>query len=537
MSETQPIHEADADRLEAGLSVMKSFERPNDDEIRVLIFTACYFVLDGVTLTIRRLESHFRSRGASVKILSTVPDDYEDDKIKEMIVVPGIKIPFTHAGTGYAFGSGLDEDIIREIERYKPNVCHFTIPDLVGLDGVKWCQKNNIPYIATWHSNYCDYLKYYFLEWIAKPGFLRYLQGFYEQMPVVLVPTPYIRDKMVKEGFGRFTELKLWGRGCDLDLFSPDRRSQEFRSSRDIGENDIVLLWVGRLVPEKRPEIWMDVVDRLQNEGMPVKGMVVGHGTFENSLSKMKDVICCGWLSGTALAEAYASADILLFPSDVETFGNVTLEALASGCPCIVEDKCGGHLVEDGYNGFTCPAADSDQFYKATKRLVQDELLRKRMSNNARSSAWKFERNNILQEMLEHYKDAYVRHRDPMYIKKRMASPEVAGKNVMSFLCCNYWLVKTFANPVLNATSSMQNLAYSTSECVSHSRSRCLLLDRTDSVADLATDSKSNRFDDEKKGREYTSAHVLFLIKMLNITAVLSSYILVFAFAYASFTV
>eukprot|EP00607_Mallomonas_marina_P007806 CAMPEP_0182419810 /NCGR_PEP_ID=MMETSP1167-20130531/4169_1 /TAXON_ID=2988 /ORGANISM="Mallomonas Sp, Strain CCMP3275" /LENGTH=339 /DNA_ID=CAMNT_0024594911 /DNA_START=285 /DNA_END=1301 /DNA_ORIENTATION=+ len=338
--------------------------------------------------------------------------------MKDLIVVPGIKIPFTHAGTGYAFGGGLNDDIIREIERFNPTCVHFTVPDLVGLDGVKWCQKNNIAYMATWHSNYCDYLKYYFLDWVMKPGFLRYLQGFYEQMPVVLVPTPYIMDKMTKEGFGRFAELKQWGRGCDLDLFSPERRTNEFRASRGIHQTDVVILWVGRLVPEKRPEIWINVLERLQNEGIPVKGLVVGHGTFENALQKMKNVTCCGWMSGTQLAEAYASADILLFPSEVETFGNVTLEGLASGCPCIVEDKCGGHLVDDGYNGYTCPASDGDMFYKATKRLVQDDALRKRMSNNARASAWKFERSVILQQMLEHYKDAYVRHKDPMYIKQ-----------------------------------------------------------------------------------------------------------------------
>eukprot|EP01036_Dinobryon_divergens_P018340 gene18340-24987_t len=124
----------EAERLEAGLSILKGYERPKDTELRILIFTACYFVLDGVTLTIRRLESHLRSRGASVKILSTVPDDYDADKIKDLIVVPGIKIPFTHAGTGYAFGGGLDEDIIREIERFNPTCVHFTVPDLVGLD-------------------------------------------------------------------------------------------------------------------------------------------------------------------------------------------------------------------------------------------------------------------------------------------------------------------------------------------------------------------------------------------------------------------
>lgn len=134
---------------------------------------------------------------------------------------------------------------------------------------------------------------------------------------------------MFHEGFGKHSEIKEWGRGCDLKLFSPERRSLEFRRARGFADSDVVILWVGRLVPEKQPEIWMNVVQRLQQEGLNVKGMVVGHGTYESTLSKMDDCVCCGWLSGVALAEAYASADILLFPSAVETFGNVTLEALA----------------------------------------------------------------------------------------------------------------------------------------------------------------------------------------------------------------
>lgn len=127
-----------------------------------------------------------------MKILSTIPDDISAEQIKDIIVVPGIKIPFAHAGSGYAFGAGLDENTVREIERYNPTIVHFTVPDLVALDGVRWCQKNNIAYIATWHSNYCDYLKYYFIEWIVGPGLHRYLKGFYEQVPTVYVPTPYV---------------------------------------------------------------------------------------------------------------------------------------------------------------------------------------------------------------------------------------------------------------------------------------------------------------------------------------------------------
>jgi hypothetical protein len=181
------------DRVELTSTKMLDIGRPADADLRILIFTATYFVLDGVTLTIRRLESHLRSRGATVKICSTVPDNLDPQQTKDIIIVPGIKIPFNHAGD-YSFGVGLDDNTIAQIEEYNPTVVHFTVPDFVGLDGIRWCQRKNVAYIGTWHSNYCDYLKYYFLEWILAPGLNRYLKGFFEQIPTIYVPTAYVCD-------------------------------------------------------------------------------------------------------------------------------------------------------------------------------------------------------------------------------------------------------------------------------------------------------------------------------------------------------
>ncbi len=186
-----------AERLETGLALMQQIDRPLDSELRILIFTATYFVLDGVTLTIRRLEGHLRSRGATVKILTTVPDSIDPELLKNVIVVPGIKIPFSHLGD-YSFGVGLDEDTIHKIEQYKPNVVHFTVPDFVALEGIKWCQRNNIAYIGTWHSNYVDYLKYYFIEWILGALFQKYLKSFFEQIPTVYVPTHFVSIFLIK---------------------------------------------------------------------------------------------------------------------------------------------------------------------------------------------------------------------------------------------------------------------------------------------------------------------------------------------------
>ena len=163
----------------------------NDSDLRILIFTATYFVLDGVTLTIRRLESHLRSRGAKVKVCTTVGDDVSEEQLMDVIVVPGIKVPFTNAGA-YAVGLGLDAKTIKVIEEYKPNCVHFTVPDFVSLDGIRWCQSNNIAYIGTWHSNYLDYLKYYYLETLLAPLLFRYIKTFFEQIPNVYVPTRYV---------------------------------------------------------------------------------------------------------------------------------------------------------------------------------------------------------------------------------------------------------------------------------------------------------------------------------------------------------
>ena len=180
-----------AERLETGLALMQQIDRPVDSELRILIFTATYFVLDGVTLTIRRLEGHLRSHGATVKILTTVPDSIDPELLKNVLVVPGIKIPFSHLGD-YSFGVGLDENTIQLIEQYKPNIVHFTVPDFVALEGIRWCQRNNVAYIGTWHSNYVDYLKYYFIEWILGALFHKYLKSFFEQIPTVYVPTHFV---------------------------------------------------------------------------------------------------------------------------------------------------------------------------------------------------------------------------------------------------------------------------------------------------------------------------------------------------------
>jgi len=246
------------------------------------------------------------------------------------------------------------------------------------MDSVSWAKANNVALVGTWHSNYCDYVKFYSAAWWLVPVLRRYIQQFYGAIPTTYVPTEFMRQKLTVEGYDKFTDMQVWGRGIDLERFNPvTRRSEAFRRRHGFRPQDLVLIWVGRLVPEKRPDIWREVYTRLAAEGLPVKGLVVGVGPCQQLLEGLDGVSVVGWLSGLDLAEAYASADILLFPSDVETFGNVTLEALGSGIPAVVEEKCSAHLVTDGVEGFAVHQGIADPNDKAAYEACVRRYLEK----------------------------------------------------------------------------------------------------------------------------------------------------------------
>jgi len=327
----------------------------------------------------------------------------------------------------YALGLGLSSEARARLADFKPHVAHFTVCDLLGMDGISWCKANGVAMVGTWHSNYCEYVKFYSGAWWLTPVLRRYIQQFYGAFATTFVPTDYMRIKLSAEGYDRFTDMQIWGRGIDLDRFNPaTRRSEAFRrrvcgvGQRADGQEELVIIWTGRLVPEKRPDIWKDVVTALMKEGHPVLGLVVGVGPEQASLEGIPGITVCGWLSGLDLAEAYASADILLFPSDVETFGNVTLEGLGSGIPAVVEGSCSRHLVTDGVEGFTVHQEIDDPSDKAaytacveryldkTRRLVVDPALRKQCGANALKKAAQFSNTAVQTRMIDNYEAAHA---------------------------------------------------------------------------------------------------------------------------------
>jgi len=303
----------------------------------------------------------------------------------------------------YYLGFSLSSHDREKIDYFKPTICHITVPDSVGLDVIQYARQNSLPLMGTYHSNIVDYMDHYGLFWL-KPALSAFFMHAYNFLQALYVPTPYIKTKLIQcDKIDRITNVQIWGRGIDLERFSPANRSKEFRKKLGILPDEVVILFVGRLVVEKRPDIFANVIRRLHQEGHLFKAIVVGAGPYEREMKDLPNTLYMGWQSGESLSITYASSDIFLFPSALETFGNVTLEAAASGLPLVVEECCSGHLVLDGVNGFACDKDDESSFYESTLDLLMNNRRRKLFAIESRRHSLKYEMQTIMRQMIDNY--------------------------------------------------------------------------------------------------------------------------------------
>src|SRR5213078_2046719 len=207
------------------------------------------------------------------------------------------------------------------------------------------------------------------------------------QLDVVFVNSEEYRQGWIKRGFDP-AKLKIFPRGLDTELFTPARRDPAFFEKFGVQNGEVRLLYVGRVSREKDLDVLADAYRRLRDEGLPVQLFVVGHGPYSEAFAEsLPEAFFTGYLRGKELATAYASADIFVFPSTTDTFGNVIIEAQASGVPVVVSDSGGPkELVQDNKNGLITKSHDVEDLTRAIRELVADPDRRKRMGNLARES-------------------------------------------------------------------------------------------------------------------------------------------------------
>lgn len=368
-----------------------------------------------VTLTIRKLEQEILASGHNVCILTTLSGDPKNTDLdgshpnRRVIFMDNAKpIPFVHDPNKpeltYQLGFSLSTSVQQEIAAFEPSIIHITCPDCTALHLIQYARTHEIPLMGTYHSNIPEYMEHYpGLSWLKHilGAFFRHQYNF---LQALYVPTPYIQNHLIQNyKMDRATSLEVWGRGVDIDKFNPSHRSLKFRRDLGIDDQDVVVCWVGRLVPEKRVDIFCDTVRRLKERNARFHALVVGAGPCEEEINTLPNTTFCGWMNADQLSVAYASSDVFLFPSSVETFGNVTLEAMASGLPVVVEEGCSGHLVRDGESGFACPADDADAFFEATLALVSDKSMRIDFSEQSRRLSQAMEKRAVVRKMMDNY--------------------------------------------------------------------------------------------------------------------------------------
>lgn len=368
-----------------------------------------------MTLTIRKIEQELLACGHHVCVLSTksgnLDNTHMDGEHPNRTVIfldNSIPIPFlqdpNNPNLSYHLGFALSPAVQQRIADFEPSLIHVTVPDCTCLHLIQYAREKELPLMGTYHSNIPEYMTHYQgLSWLkfVLAAFFRHQYNF---MQALYVPTPFIQ-KHLSDSYkmDKVTNLGVWGRGIDLERFSPKHRSTKFRQKMGFEDTDVVICWVGRLVPEKRPDIFCHVIRKLHQRNIPFRALVVGAGTCEDEVKSLPNTVFAGWMSGDELAVAYASCDLFVFPSGVETFGNVTLEAAASGLPLVVEAGCSGHLVKHGITGFACHEYDPDAFFDSALCLVLDDARRKSMSEEGRKYSLNFEKRAVCKKMLDNY--------------------------------------------------------------------------------------------------------------------------------------
>jgi glycosyltransferase involved in cell wall biosynthesis len=376
-------------------------------ELRIALFTGNYnYIKDGVALTLNRIVEYLRMRDIPVLVFAPSVDIPALPSTTEIVAVPSFPIP---GRSEYRFAIGLPASARRRLAAFRPTLFHIAVPDLLGLQALRLAQRCNVPVLATYHTRYDEYLSYYGLG-SFKPLLKTYLRYFYSGCELVCPPSESMLQKLMSEGI--VARGRVWARGVESDVYHPRNRSQKLRRSLGFADGDIVVTYTGRLVREKNIALLGRVLRSLSDSVPNFRALIVGDGPERNRLQSLfPSAVFAGFLNGGTLAQAYASSDIFFFPSATESFGNVTLEAMASGLPAVCADATGSSsLVLDGVTGYLVRASDQAGFVDRLASLIEQPSLRTRMGAAGRARALSFEWSRLLQDLYENYLEVLARH-------------------------------------------------------------------------------------------------------------------------------
>ncbi|WP_233250107.1 glycosyltransferase family 1 protein [Limnohabitans sp. MMS-10A-160] len=327
--------------------------------------------VNGVALTLSKLVHHLRIKDHTIQLIRPRQDKYDigDDKLGwTELLLRGLPIP---KYPQLKLGLPSKKALIKAWIQKRPDLVHIATEGPLGWSALQAATLLRLPVTSDFRTNFHSYSKHYGVGWLSKP-IVAYLRKFHNRTARTMVPTQSLRVQLEASGFQK---LCVIARGVDTKLFHPGQRSQSLRDSWSADAKDIVLLSVGRLAAEKNLDLIVNTYTSLLQSGRKVKLVFAGDGPYRAYLqSKCPDAIFTGMCSHEELATVYASSDLFLFPSLTETFGNVTLEALACGTPVLAFDcAAAGEWVIEGQNGWLINGEDDKRYVLKALDICKDK--------------------------------------------------------------------------------------------------------------------------------------------------------------------
>jgi glycosyltransferase involved in cell wall biosynthesis len=328
--------------------------------------------VNGAAITLSQLAEGLVARGHHVHIVRPTRD--KNDKA---VKPPGnpthslvLGVPFLWC-EGIRIGIPYLGQLKREIEKFKPDVMHIATEGWLGLAGVMAANYYKVPVVSSYHTNFFAYSRFYGLGFLRSMGYW-YFRWLHNCTRKTFVPSKTTQTQLQSY---KFKNLEIMSRGCDTDRFSPSRRREALKKLWGARAEDPVMLYVGRIAPEKNIRLLIKCYERIKEKIPSAKLVFVGDGPEKKSLEReYPEVIFAGMKIGTELAEYFASADLFVYPSVTETYGRVTTEAMASGLVVLAYDYAAAkENIQNGVNGYLAPYRKEHEFLKRF-----DELLKER---------------------------------------------------------------------------------------------------------------------------------------------------------------
>lgn len=336
---------------------------------RISIITETYVPdVNGVAISLRYLIDALVEQGMVVQLIRTRPRSAWTPVVEE-VWCRGLTIPMY---PDLQIGVPSRKTLSKAWDSFQPELVYIVTEGPLGNSALKLAERRNLPVLSAFHTNFHRYSSYYGLGWI-KTLTLNWLRRFHNRTGGTLVPAVEIAELLRSEAFERVDVLP---HGVDCSLFQPAQRCPELRQQWGVSEQQRVLLYVGRIAAEKNIPLAIEAYQQARNTHPDIRLVMVGDGPLRLSLEKSHpDIVFAGVQTGATLARYFASADAFVFPSLTETFGLVTLEAMASGLPVVAFDMAAAHqYVTPGQHGVLAEVDNHPAFIEAVSTLLNESV-------------------------------------------------------------------------------------------------------------------------------------------------------------------